>query len=96
MNRREEKEKLRKPLFFVCLLSNCLVRESIWQKRRMFYLLLSVTCYLWFYISRGSPVNVVVDLDREDEQPGPVIAPFFPQKREEGWWLVVGDTKNNG
>ncbi|KAK2558441.1 U5 small nuclear ribonucleoprotein 200 kDa helicase [Acropora cervicornis] len=47
-------------------------------------------------ISAGSPVNVIVDLDREDEQPGPVIAPFFPQKREEGWWLVVGDTKNNG
>lgn len=48
------------------------------------------------HISRGAPVNVIVDLDREDEQPGPVIAPFFPQKREEGWWLVVGDTKNNG
>ncbi|RMX47508.1 hypothetical protein pdam_00002126 [Pocillopora damicornis] len=47
-------------------------------------------------ISAGSPVNVVVDLDREDEQPGPVIAPFFPGKREEGWWLVIGDTKNNG
>ena len=50
----------------------------------------------WFLIWRGSPVNVVVDLDREDEQPGPVIAPFFPGKREEGWWLVIGDTKNNG
>lgn len=48
------------------------------------------------FICRGSAVNVIVDLDREDEQPGPVIAPFFPQKREEGWWLVVGDTKNNG
>lgn len=47
-------------------------------------------------ISAGAPVNVVVDLDREDEQPGPVIAPFFPGKREEGWWLVIGDTKNNG
>lgn len=47
-------------------------------------------------ITAGAPVNVIVDLDREDEQPGPVIAPFFPQKREEGWWLVVGDTKNNG
>lgn len=47
-------------------------------------------------ITAGAPVNVVVDLDREDEQPGPVIAPFFPQKREEGWWLVIGDTKNNG
>jgi len=36
-----------------------------------------------------------VNLEREDEQPGPVIAPFFPQKREEGWWLVIGDPKNN-
>ena len=41
-------------------------------------------------------MNVIVDLDREDEQSGPVIAPFFPGKREEGWWLVVGDTKSNG
>lgn len=55
---------------------------------------LELDIYVFFY--RGSAVNVVVDLDREDEQPGPVIAPFFPQKREEGWWLVVGDTKNNG
>ena len=39
---------------------------------------------------------VMVDLEREDEQSGPVIAPFFPQKREEGWWLVIGDTKTNG
>lgn len=41
-------------------------------------------------------MNVMVDLDREEEQSGPVIAPFFPGKREEGWWLVVGDTKSNG
>ena len=25
----------------------------------------------------------------------PVIAPFFPQKREEGWWLVIGEQKTN-
>ena len=43
----------------------------------------------------GRPVVVNVNLEREDEQPGPVIAPFFPQKREEGWWLVIGDPKNN-
>lgn len=30
-------------------------------------------------ISSGSTVNVVVSLEREDEQTGPVIAPFFPQ-----------------
>ncbi|KAL5015950.1 hypothetical protein ScPMuIL_005539 [Solemya velum] len=46
-------------------------------------------------IQSGSAVNVVVTLEREDEITGPVIAPFFPQKREEGWWVVIGDTKNN-
>jgi len=38
----------------------------------------------------------LIELEREDEQAGPVFAPFFPQKREEGWWLVIGDTKSNG
>ena len=43
----------------------------------------------------GKPVIVMVELEREDEQLGPVIAPFFPQKREEGWWLVIGEQKTN-
>lgn len=30
-------------------------------------------------ISAGSSVNVTVNLEREDEVIGPVIAPFFPQ-----------------
>lgn len=30
-------------------------------------------------IRSGSTVNVVVQLEREDEITGPVIAPFFPQ-----------------
>ncbi|KAG5673800.1 hypothetical protein PVAND_003817 [Polypedilum vanderplanki] len=46
-------------------------------------------------IRSGSSVNVEVQLEREDEITGPVIAPFFPQKREEGWWVVIGDPKNN-
>lgn len=46
-------------------------------------------------IRSGSSVNVVVQLEREDETIGPVIAPFFPQKREEGWWVVIGDPKSN-
>lgn len=46
-------------------------------------------------IHSGSAVNVVATLEREDELAGPVIAPFFPQKREEGWWVVIGDSKNN-
>ena len=34
-------------------------------------------------------------MEREDEVSGPVIAPLFPQKREENWWVVIGDTKSN-
>nr|XP_026489402.1 putative U5 small nuclear ribonucleoprotein 200 kDa helicase [Vanessa tameamea] len=43
----------------------------------------------------GKPIVVEVSLEREDEIVGPVIAPFFPQKREEGWWVVIGDPKTN-
>ncbi|XP_062572813.1 U5 small nuclear ribonucleoprotein 200 kDa helicase-like [Saccostrea cucullata] len=43
----------------------------------------------------GSPVNVLVSLEREDELVEPVVAPFFPQKRKEGWWVVIGDNKSN-
>jgi pre-mRNA-splicing helicase BRR2 len=46
-------------------------------------------------LSSGKPVKIEVRLEREDEITGPVIAPFFPTKREEGWWVVVGDPKNN-
>lgn len=66
-------------------------------------------------INSGSTVNVVVQLEREDEVVGPVVAPLFPQvsfayffllsafywnglplqKREEGWWVVIGDPKGN-
>ncbi|VDK38779.1 unnamed protein product, partial [Anisakis simplex] len=38
-------------------------------------------------------------MDRDNDQNGmapPVIAPLFPQKRkEEGWWLVIGDSATN-
>lgn len=45
-------------------------------------------------ITSGAMVNVEVVLEREDE-PGPVIAPLFPHKREEGWWVIIGDPKAN-
>ncbi|TRY69287.1 hypothetical protein TCAL_05639 [Tigriopus californicus] len=46
-------------------------------------------------LTTGDVVNVEVKLEREDEVTGPIIAPFFPTKREEGWWVVIGDPKSN-
>ncbi|XP_028178303.1 putative U5 small nuclear ribonucleoprotein 200 kDa helicase, partial [Ostrinia furnacalis] len=46
-------------------------------------------------LAAGKPIVVEVSLEREDEVQGPVIAPYFPQKREEGWWVVIGDPKTN-
>ena len=44
-------------------------------------------------VTPGVTVNVHVTLERADEVSGPVIAPLFPQKREEGWWLVIGSVR---
>lgn len=40
-------------------------------------------------------VTCVVQLEREDEIDSPVVAPYFPQKREEGWWVVIGEPSTN-
>ncbi|KAI7862372.1 Sec63 Brl domain-containing protein [Spinellus fusiger] len=48
-------------------------------------------------ITSGSVVNVKVQLEREseeEEEVGPVVAPFFSQKKDEGWWIVVGDPES--
>ncbi|VDK20795.1 unnamed protein product [Anisakis simplex] len=50
-------------------------------------------------VNIGDTVSVSVEMDRDNDQNGmapPVIAPLFPQKRkEEGWWLVIGDSATN-
>jgi pre-mRNA-splicing helicase BRR2 len=46
-------------------------------------------------VRSGAQVNVNVNLEREDEVTGPVIAPLFPQKRDENWWVVIGESKAN-
>jgi pre-mRNA-splicing helicase BRR2 len=47
-------------------------------------------------LASGQTVNVEVKLEREDEVTGPVIAPFFPTKREEGWWVIIGQSTTTG
>ncbi|KAJ1680235.1 Pre-mRNA splicing [Spiromyces aspiralis] len=57
-------------------------------------------------ITAGSVATLQVSLDRElDEDdiaametkgvvpPGPVMAPYFPRTKDEGWWIVIGDTE---
>ncbi|XGW08745.1 hypothetical protein V3C99_011228 [Haemonchus contortus] len=50
-------------------------------------------------VTVGDTLLVNVSMERENHINGlapPVVAPLFPQKRkEEGWWLVVGDPTAN-
>lgn len=49
-------------------------------------------------IRAGEDISVHVTLERDLEgrtEVGPVDAPRYPKAKEEGWWLVVGDTKSN-
>ncbi|XP_042508721.1 DExH-box ATP-dependent RNA helicase DExH12-like [Macadamia integrifolia] len=49
-------------------------------------------------IRAGDDVTLQVTLERDLEgrsEVGPVYAPRYPKAKEEGWWLVVGDSKTN-
>ncbi|PSC69011.1 U5 small nuclear ribonucleo 200 kDa helicase-like [Micractinium conductrix] len=48
-------------------------------------------------VRAGEPVSLTVQLEREGEgEPRPVDAPRYPGRKDENWWLVVGDTAGNG
>ncbi|KAI3844843.1 hypothetical protein MKX03_004564 [Papaver bracteatum] len=49
-------------------------------------------------VMAGDDVSLQVTLERDLEgrsEVGPVDAPRYPKAKEEGWWLVVGDSKAN-
>eukprot|EP00049_Salpingoeca_infusionum_P013623 m.254457 g.254457 ORF g.254457 m.254457 type:complete len:2135 (+) comp15493_c9_seq1:187-6591(+) len=49
-------------------------------------------------VHAGAPTSVLVSLTRDDleegEAIGPVIAPYYPQRKEEVWWCIIGDANN--
>ncbi|EOY19725.1 U5 small nuclear ribonucleoprotein helicase, putative isoform 2 [Theobroma cacao] len=49
-------------------------------------------------VRAGENVTLQVTLERDLEgrtEVGPVDAPRYPKAKEEGWWLVVGETRSN-
>ncbi|EYU30521.1 hypothetical protein MIMGU_mgv1a000041mg [Erythranthe guttata] len=49
-------------------------------------------------VRAGEDIGVHVILERDLQgraEVGPVNAPRYPKSKEEGWWVVIGDTKTN-
>jgi pre-mRNA-splicing helicase BRR2 len=47
-------------------------------------------------VPAGGSVTLHVQLQREAEgEPGPALCPRFPGRKEESWWLVVGEPGSN-
>ena len=54
-------------------------------------------------VTAGDAVQILVQMEREIDEDemvdevslGRVSAPLFPREKDEGWWIVVGDTKRN-
>ncbi|XP_014118096.1 PREDICTED: U5 small nuclear ribonucleoprotein 200 kDa helicase, partial [Pseudopodoces humilis] len=47
-------------------------------------------------IRSGGPVVVLESgMGSGWDLTGPMMSPVYPQKREEGWWVVIGDSKSN-
>ncbi|KAI8916143.1 Sec63 Brl domain-containing protein [Gorgonomyces haynaldii] len=47
-------------------------------------------------VPAGDNCTMTIQLEREadEEDVGPVIAPYYPLTKDEGWWLVIGDPAN--
>ena len=43
----------------------------------------------------GVTVNLTRDEDEDEEISTEVVAPFWPSKREQGWWVLVGEQEKN-